>query len=175
VLQALRRCYARLRLAVNEAKTAVAPVWRRKFLGYCLWVGPQGQVRRAVAAAAMQRLRQRLRELTRRRRGCSLEQIAQALQDYVPGWKAYFRLAQTPGVMRSLDEWLHHRLRAVQLKQWERGPTVYRAVRALGATSERASVIAANARHVWRNSRMALNRMPPVAFFDRLGVPRFSP
>ena len=175
VLRALRRCYARLRLKVNEAKTAVALVWGRKFLGYCFWATPQGQVRRAVAAAAMQRLRQRLRELTRRSRGCSLEQIAQDLRDYVPGWKAYFRLAQTPGVMRGLDEWLRHRLRAVQLKHWKRGPTVYRSVRALGATPALASVIAANARHVWRNSRMALNRVLTVAFFDRLGVPRFSP
>jgi RNA-directed DNA polymerase len=175
VLRALRRCYARLRLKVNEAKTAVAPVWGRKFLGYCFWVGPQGQTRRAVAAAAMQRLRQRLRELTRRGRGRSLGEIAKDLKDYVPGWKAYFRLAQTPRVMQGLDEWLRHRLRAVQLKHWGSGPTVYRAVRALGATPELASVAAANARHVWRTSRMALNRVLPVAFFDRLGVPRFSP
>ena len=175
VLRALRQCYARLRLTVNEAKTTVAPVWGRKFLGYCFWTAAQGQVRRAVAAPAMQRLRQRLRELTRRSRGCSLEQIAQDLRDYVPGWKAYFRLAQTPGVMRGLDEWLRHRLRAVQLKQWKRGPAVYRSVRALGATPGLASVIAANARHVWRNSRMALNQVLTVAFFDRLGVPRFSP
>ena len=55
------------------------------------------------------------------RRGRSLEQIAADLRDYVPGWKAYFRLAQTPKVMRELDEWLRHRLRAVQLKQWRRG------------------------------------------------------
>ena len=87
-------------------------------MGYCFWAAPKGEVRRAVADEAMARLRERIRQLTRRTRGRSLEQIAEDLRDYVPGWKAYFRLAQTPRVMRELDEWLRHRLRAVQLKQW---------------------------------------------------------
>ena len=174
VLQALRDCYARLALKVNESKTAVAPVWGRKFLGYCLWAAPKGEVRRAVADEAMARLRERIRQLTRRTRGRSLEQIAEDLRDYVPGWKAYFRLAQTPRVMRELDEWLRHRLRAVQLKQWRRGKTIFRELRRLGAGEELAARIAGNARRWWRNSAMALNRFLPIAYFDRLGVPRFS-
>ena len=117
VLQGLRGCYAKLALKVNEAKTAVAAVWGRKFLGYCLYVTSAGEVKRAVADQAMHKLRERIRQLTRRTRGRSLEQIAEDLRGYVPGWKAYFRLAQTPKVMRELDEWLRHRLRAVQLTQ----------------------------------------------------------
>jgi len=174
VLQGLRGCYARLALKVNESKTAVAEVWGRKFLGYCFWVTSRGEVRRAVSAQAMGKLRERLRQLTRRTTGCSLEQIAADLQDYVPGWKAYFRLAQTPSVMRELDEWLRHRLRAVRLKQWRRGPTMFRELRALGASTDLAARIAGNARRWWHNSRLALNRVLPVAYFDRLGVPRFS-
>ena len=174
VLQALRGCYAKLALRVNESKTAVAPVWGRKFLGYCFRAAPQGTVKRAVAAQALQTLRERIRQLTRRTRGRSLAQIAKDLSGYVPGWKAYFRLAQTPTVMRELDEWLRHRLRAVQLKQWRRGTTMFRELRRLGASVDLAARIAGNARRWWRNSRMGLNMLMPIAYFDRLGVPRFS-
>ena len=174
VLQGLRGCYAKLALKVNESKTAVAEVWGRKFLGYCFWRTPQGEVRRAVATPAMHKLRERIRQLTRRTKGCSLEQIAADLRDYVPGWKSYFRLAQTPRVMRELDEWLRHRLRAVRLKQWRRGTTMFRELRALGASSDLAARIAGNAPRWWHNSRLGLNRVLPVAYFDRLGVPRFS-
>jgi RNA-directed DNA polymerase len=174
VLQALRGCYAKLALKVNESKTAVAEVWGRKFLGYCPYVTSTGEVKRAVAAQALQKLRERIRQLTGRTRGRSLEQIAADLRGYVPGWKAYFRLAQTPRVMRALDEWLRHRLRAVQLKQWRRGPTIFRELRRLGASVDLAARVAGHGTRWWRNSRMGLNRVLPIAYFDRLGVPRFS-
>lgn len=173
VLQALRGCYTRLALKVNESKTAVAEVWGRKFLGDCLYATSAGEVKRAVSDQAMHKLRERIRELTRRQ-GRNLEQIAGDLRGYVPGWKVYFRLAQTPKVMRELDEWLRHRLRAVRLKQWRRGTTMFRELRALGASVDLAARIAGNARRWWRNSRMGLNRVLPIAYFDRLGVPRFS-
>ncbi len=174
VLQALRGCYARLRLKVNEAKTAVGQAWGRKFLGYCFWATPAGQVKRAVAAPAMSQLRTRIRQLTRRTRGRGLEQLAADLRGYVLGWKEYFRLAQTPKVMRTLDEWLRHRLRAVQLKHWRRGPAIFRELRRLGANVDVAARVAGNARRWWRNSAMDLNRVLTVAYFDRLGVPRLS-
>ena len=174
VLQALRGCYARLGLKINEAKTAVAGMRGRKFLGYCLYVTTAGEVKRAVADQAMSKLRDRLRQLTRRVQGRSLEQVAQDLQAYVPGWKAYFRLAQTPRVMRELDEWLRHRLRALRLKQWKRGTTMFRELRRLGVSDAVAGRIAANSRRWWRNSRMSLNAVLTVSYFDRLGVPRFS-
>jgi group II intron reverse transcriptase/maturase len=174
VLQGLRECYARLALKVNESKTAVAAVWGRKFLGYCLWSAPQGVAKLAVARQVLHKLHVRIRQLTRRARGRSLEQVAEDLRGYVPGWKAYFRLAQTPRVLRELDEWLRHRLRALQLKQWKRGTTMYRELRALGASPALAARIAGNARRWWRNSRMSLNNVLPIAYFDRLGVPRFS-
>ena len=92
----------------------------------------------------------------------------------MPGWKAYFGLAQTPTVMQALDRWLRHRLRAVQLKQWRRGPTAYRELRKLGARVDEARCIAGNLRRWWRTSGLGLNRLLPIAFFDRLGVPKFS-
>ena len=149
-------------------------VWGRKFLGYCLMASPQGEVRRAVAPAALERLRDRIRQLTRRTRGRSLQQIAEDLRRYVPGWKAYFRLAQTPRVMGGLDRWLRHRLRAVQLKQWKRGPTMFRELRKLGASVDQAAIIAAGARRWWYTSGGVANLVLTVAHFDRLGVPKFS-
>ena len=110
----------------------------------------------------------------RSNRGRSLEQIAEDLRSYVPGWTAYFRLAQTPKVMRELDEWMRHRIRMAQLKQWRRGTTMFRELRALGVSVGLAARIAGNARRWWRNSRMGLNKVLPIAYFDRLGVPKFS-
>jgi RNA-directed DNA polymerase len=174
VLQALRGCYARLALKINETKTAVGSLWGRKFLGYCFRAAPRGEVKRAVAAQALSTLRDRIRRLTRRSRGRSLAQIAEDLRGYVPGWKAYFRLAQTPTVMQALDEWLRHRLRAVQLNQWRCGTTMFRELRTLGADTDLAARIAGSAKRWWHNSSLGLNRVLPIAYFDRLGVPRFS-
>jgi group II intron reverse transcriptase/maturase len=174
VLQALRGCYAKLALTVNESKTAVAEVWGRKFLGYCFKAARRGPVKLAVAEQALHKLRQRLRQLTQRTRGQSLARIAEDLREYVPGWKAYFRLAQTPRVMRELDTWLRRRLRAVQLKQWRRGTTMYRELRKLGATADEAAQVAGNAKRWWHNSRRVVQRILDSAYFDRLGVPKFS-
>src|SRR6266496_3621716 len=174
VMAWLRRRYAKLRLRVNEAKSAVAPAFGRKFLGFAFWQAPGGEVKRAVAVKAKATFKQRVRWLTKRNGGRSMQQVTQDLRTYMLGWKAYFRLAQTPRVMRELDEWLRHRLRAVQLKQWRRGTTMYRELRALGASREHALRIADNARRWWRNSRYELNRIMPIGYFDRLGVPRLS-
>ena len=171
-MAALQRCYRKLHLRINEAKSAVASVWSRKFLGYCFWAAPKGEVRRAVAKEALQRYRQRIRQITRRQTGRSMQQIAEELQTYVPGWKAYFRLAQTPRVWRELDEWMRHRLRAVQLKHWGRSSTAYPALLALGASADTARQVATNVHRWWHNSAIALNRVMPIAYFDRLGAPR---
>jgi RNA-directed DNA polymerase len=172
VLAGLKRCYAKLRLKVNETKSAVASVWGRKFLGYRFWETSQGETRRAVATQALQRYKQRIRQLTQRQSGRSMTEIAQALRDYVPGWKAYFRLADTPTVWRELDKWMRHRLRAVQLKQWRSGPTTYRALRALGASEQLAQEVASHGGRWWCRSATGLHRVLTIAYFDRLGVPR---
>jgi RNA-directed DNA polymerase len=90
------------------------------------------------------------------------------------GWKAYFGLAQTPKVWRELDKWVRHRLRAIQLKHWKRGTTMYRALRALGASPAVAQRVAANSRCWWRNSGMLLQSVLTVTWLDRLGLPRLS-
>ncbi len=174
VMALLRRLYGRLRLTVNETKSAVASAFRRKFLGYEFWVAPGGAIKRGIAAKPLATFKQRVRDLTRRSGGRSVEATAARLRDYLLGWKAYFGLAQTPGVLRTLDKWLRHRLRAVQLKQWKRGSTMFRALRTLGATPAVAHQIAANSRCWWRNSGMLLNSVLDLAWADRLGLPRLS-
>ena len=174
VMNLLRRMYARLHLTVNEAKSAVGSVFGRKFLGYSLWASAKGEVKRKVAAKPMATFKQRIRQLSRRSGGRSLHEVVQRLRPYVLGWKAYFGLAQTPSVWRTLDEWLRHRLRAIQLKQWKRGTTMYRELRALGAPQAVAQRVAANSTRWWRNSGKLLNSVLTIDHFDRLGLPRLS-
>jgi RNA-directed DNA polymerase len=174
VMRLLRRCYARLHLVVNEGKSAVASVFGRKFLGYSLWVGRGGEVKRKVAEKPLQAYKQRIRELTCRSGGRSMPDVVQGLRSYMLGWKGYFQLAQTPGVWQRLDEWLRHRLRAIQLKHWKRGTTMYRELTKLGAMPSVAKQVAANSRRWWRNSDRLLKTVMTISYFDRLGVPRLS-
>jgi group II intron reverse transcriptase/maturase len=173
VMALLRRCYAKLRLKVNEAKSAVASVTGRKFLGYSFWFAKEG-VKRKVASKPMATFKQRVRQLTRRSGGRSMAEVIERLRPYLLGWKAYFGLAQTPGVWRSLDEWLRHRLRAIQLKHWKRGSTIYRELTRLGAADPVARRVAGNSRCWWRNSNGDIKRVLTIAYFDKLGVPRLS-
>lgn len=170
VFRGLLRHFGRLSLTVNLEKSAVAPVARRKFLGYSIWWRRGPHLR--VAGAALKRFRNRVRQITRR--GCGLAQAIKGLAVYLPGWKRYFQLASTPNVFRELDGWIRHRLRAVILKQWRRGVTAYRELRRLGASERLAAAIASNLKRWWHNSALALNYVMPPAYFDRLGVPRLS-
>lgn len=174
VMRLLRRCYARLHLVVNEGKSAVASVFGRKFLGYSLWVGRGGEVKRKVAAKPLQAYKQRIRELTCRSGGRSMADVVQRLRSYMLGWKGYFQLSQTPRIWQELDEWLRHRLRAIQLKHWKRGTTMYRELLKIGAWPSTAKQVAANSRRWWRNSDRLLKTVMTIGYFDRLGIPRLS-
>ena len=174
VMVYLRRLYDKLKLQINEAKSAVASAFGRKFLGYELWVAKGNEVKCAVAKKALDNFKARIRQLTRRSGGRSMSEVVEKLRPYLLGWKAYFGMAQTPKVWRELDEGLRHRLRAIQLKQWRRGTTIYRELRALGAKPEAARQVAANSRRWWRNSAMLLNSVLTIAWFDRMGLPRLS-
>ena len=174
VMRLLRRCYDKLRLVINESKSAVASVFGRKFLGYALWQGRDGDVRRAVSTKALQAFKLRIRQLTRGSGGRSMAQVVEKLRRYLLGWKGYFRLAQTPRIWRSLDEWIRRRLRMLHLRHWRRGKTIYRELIRLGASSWVAESVAALSRRWWHNSRSAIHNVLTIAYFDRLGVPRLS-
>jgi group II intron reverse transcriptase/maturase len=175
VMRTLRRLYAKLQLRVNEAKSAVARPWGRKFLGYSFWVAKGGEVRRRVAPQALEALRERVRSITRRSGGRSMVSVVTELRGYLIGWKEYFRLTETPGVLRDLDGWVLRRLRAVQLKQWKRGTTVYRELRTRNVSKCVARAGAAHAHRWWRTAAHgALHTALPARHFDALGVPRLA-
>jgi RNA-directed DNA polymerase len=170
----LRKLYTSLKLQINEVKSAVASVFGRKFLGYALWVGKGKEVKCAVACQALNNFKARIRQLTRRSGGRSMEQVVEQLRPYLLGWKAYFGMAQTPRVWRELDEWLRHRLRAIQLRHWKRPRTIYRELKTLGAAETVARRLAANSRCGWRNSAKLLNSVLTIAHFDQMGLSRLS-
>ncbi|BDT57392.1 hypothetical protein MasN3_08860 [Massilia varians] len=127
-----------------------------------------------MAEKPLQAYKQRIRELTCPSGGRSMPDVVQGLRSYMLGWKGYFQLAQTPKVWRGLDEWLRHRLRAIQLKHWKRGSTMYRELLKLGAWRSAARHVAANSRRWWHNSDRLLKTVMTIGYFDRLGVPRLS-
>jgi RNA-directed DNA polymerase len=172
VMRTMSVLYGKLKLKINEQKSAVADALGRKFLGYALWTNGRGEIKLATAKQAIARFKHRIREGTRRNAGRSTTQVIERLRPYLRGWRAYFGLSQTPGVWRGLDEWLRHRMRALQLKQWRRGTTIWRELKALGAPDYVARTVAANSRRWWRNSAGSLNSVLTIAYFDRLGLPR---
>ena len=173
VMAGLRALYGKLRFRLNEAKSAVAKATQRKFLGFSFY-RYKGQVKRRVAAKALQAYKARIRQLTRRSGGKSIEQVVEKLRAYQLGWKNYFRLSESPRVFMELDEWLRHRLRMIHLKHWKRGSTAYAALIALKASPSDALKVAQNMRCWWVNSMRRLNRALPISYFDRLGVVKLS-
>lgn len=174
VMELLRQLFAGLRLKVNETKSAVARPWERKFLGYSFWVAEGRVVKPRVASKAIEKMKEKVRELTCRTRGRSIEETVERLSSFLRGWKAYFQLAATPRVFRGLDEWIRHRMRVLHLKQWKRGTTTYRALRGLGASEKTAVTVARFTRRWWHNAAMHLHLVLDIAFFDRLGLPRLA-
>jgi group II intron reverse transcriptase/maturase len=175
VLAALRRMYAELRLRVNEEKSTVARVWDRKVLGYSFWVAPGRKVKLRVAAKALGEMKQRVRRITSRNGGRSMERVTKELGAYLRGWKEYFKLCETPGVFSDLDKWIHHRLRATQLKQWKRSRTAARALRAAGLPEWLVQKGKGFAKRWWWASALgAMHTALPGSYFDQLGVPRLA-
>jgi group II intron reverse transcriptase/maturase len=174
VMNSLRKTFAKLKLRVNETTSKVTRATASKFLGFSFWAAKGRTIRRRVAPQAIERMKERVRELTRRNAGKSLAQMCKPLGRYLAGWRAYFRLAETPGVFADIDAWARHRLRAVQLKHWKRGEVMYRELVARGMSPDAARRVAAKSRRWWHNSAMALHIALPNRLFDELGVPRLA-
>src|SRR5262245_32410862 len=174
VMASLRKLFGQLKLRVNETKSKVTRATKAKFLGFSFWWAKGRTIRRRVAPEAIERMKERVREMTRRNAGRSLAQMCKPLGAYLSGWKAYFRLAETPNVFADIDGWCRHRLLALQLKHWKRGRVIYRELKARGLTPDAASRVAGNSRRWWHNSAMALNIALPNDLFKRLGVPKLA-
>jgi RNA-directed DNA polymerase len=161
----------RLKLKVNEQKSAVARPAERKFLGFSFTSAREPK--RRIAAKAIVRFKQRVRELTGRTRGISIEQMTKELASYLRGWKSYFGFCETPSVLRNLDTWIRHRLRSMIWKQWKRGRLRFGKLRHRGVSRDLAAQTAGSAHGPWRLANSpAMNYAFPIAYFDSLGVPR---
>jgi hypothetical protein len=172
----LIQLYAKLKLRVNPAKSAVAPARDRSFLGYSFWYAPGKIVKRRVAPKALEHMKERIREITSRNGGRSLTQVVALLRSYLVGWKAYFRLADTPGVFTDVDKWLHRRLRMLMLKQWRRGRTMYRELQRRGVGGVVLGIAARFGRSWWHvAAHKALHIALPGQYFESLGLPRLAP
>jgi RNA-directed DNA polymerase len=159
----------RLKLKVNKAKSAVARPSVRKFLGFSFT--SERQPRRRIAPQALARLKAKVRELTRRTGGKSLAQTIEELSIYLIGWRGYFGFCQTPSVLRTLDEWIRRRLRAIAWKQWKRGRARFAKLRCRGVGRDLAATTAGSPHGPWRLAcSPALNIALPTRLFGSLGL-----
>ncbi len=139
----------RLKLRVNRRKSAVAPATSRPFLGFGFY-RRGGTVKIGVSAKARARAKDRLRELTARTWGVSMDRRIHAINRFTVGWTAYYRLADGERPFRDLDEWLRRRLRQVRWKEWKRPKTRWRNLRAHGASERAAREWASSSKGPWR-------------------------
>ena len=160
----------KLKLKVNDEKSAVARPVERKFLGFSFtW---QRDVKRRLAPKAIARFKQRVKELTRRTRGVSVETMVQQLSRYLIGWRGYFGFCQTPSVLQSLEAWVRRRLRSVIWKQWRRGKVRFVELTKRGVGRDLAAQTAGSPHGPWRLSNSpALGIALPNAHFTSLGLP----
>ena len=163
----------KLKLKVNEQKSAVARPWARKFLGFSFTM--QRAPKRRIAPKAVLRFKERVRERTSRTRGVSIEKMAEELARYLRGWIGYFGNCETPSVLQSLEEWTRRRLRSVVWKQWKRGPKRFTELRKRGVDQDLAAQTAGSAHGPWRLANSpALNIALPNAYFASLGLPSLT-
>jgi RNA-directed DNA polymerase len=164
----------KLKLKVNESKSAVARPSDRKFLGFTI-IERKGVVRRYIAPKAILRFKERVRELTGRNRGISMERMVEDLSRYLRGWRGYFGFCETRWELEHLDSWIRHRLRSFQWKQWRHGPLKYKELVAKGVDPKTAAQTAGSAHGPWRlsNSPAPRKAMPNV-YFKALGLPTLA-
>ncbi len=164
----------KLKLKVNQAKSAVARAWERQFLGFSFTAGGK-KTKRRIAAKALAKFRQRVRELTRRSRGVSMERVIEEVTRYMHGWIGYFGYSQQPSVLQALDSWVKRRLRCLAWVQWKTRRRRYKELRRLGVSAFAAARTAASALGPWRLSRTpALNFGLSNAYFSKLGLPALA-
>src|SRR5664279_4305063 len=160
----------KLRLKVNEAKSAVAQPEERKFLGFS--IANDGSERR-IAPKALDKFKGRIRDMTRRTRGISLPQLIEDLAPYLYGWRGYFGFCQTPRVLTNLEAWIRRRLRLYLWRQWRTRQNRFAELRRRGVAKFPAAVAAGSPTGLWRMSgHPAVQQALRNAYFDSLGLPR---
>ena len=153
LLPYLKEKEGELFLKVNRAKTTVTHVSRIKYLGYAFYRN-KGKCRLRVHPKSVRKMKDRLREITEKNKGCSNDYRRQKLAEYVRGWINYYRLADMKGLMTETDEWLRRRIRAIYWKQWKKVKTRYRNLRALKLEEWQVHQIANSRKGYWRTAQI---------------------
>lgn len=173
VLRQLRKVYARLKLPINEAKTAVAPVNQRKLLGYTVFtMRAKKKAAVRVSTTAEKKFKAAIRAMTKSSHSRSIEQFIAGIAPLIRGWGNYFHLAPNAR-MAQLDAWIRRRLRMIQIKQWGSGTKTRKMLRALGAPPRKVHFEFAKqwGRH-WHVSGLAVVEMAmPARYFAEKGLP----
>lgn len=160
----------RLKLKVNEAKSAVSYPWWRKYLGFS-FTSARANCRIRIHSKSLKRLKERIRELTRRNGGKSVWQVILKLNEYTRGWWAYYHLTETRSFLRSLNGWIIRRLRAIIWKQWKNRRTRIRELKKRGIPHAVAVRVGCSRKGPWRMSRVKWVVMAlPNAYFKSLGL-----
>jgi RNA-directed DNA polymerase len=160
----------KLKLRINEEKTAVDEIHTRKFLGFSFTLGIEAKIR--ISPESIQRFKSKVREITRRKRGKNFLVIIKELSIYLRGWVAYFGYCDTPSVLKKLEGWTRRRLRSYMWKQWKTVKKRRKALRKLGLRS-RDLKIAASGHGPWRISiTKPIQRAMSNKYFDELGLHR---
>jgi RNA-directed DNA polymerase len=160
----------RLKLKVNDSKSAVDKPSNRKFLGFSFTPGKRPK--RRIAQPALDKFKHHLRCLTRRRRGVSFPNVIKDLKEYMQGWIGYFGFTQTYSYLKTLDGWVRRRLRSFLWKQWKTGRKRYAELRKRGVTHTPAKDAAGSSRGPWRLSAIQAVQMAlPNSFFALAGLP----
>src|SRR6266403_1082052 len=159
----------KLKLKVNEAKSAVARPQERKFLGFSFTAGPD--IKRTIAPKSLERFKQRIRDITRRAKGVSIKTTMEELATYMRGWRGYFGFCETPEVLIALTRWVRLRLRAALWRQWKTPRRRRAALIALGVSGQLRNM-AGSGRGPWHLARSkALSVGLSNAYFKSLGLP----
>jgi RNA-directed DNA polymerase len=162
-----------LKLKVNETKSAVAQPQERKFLGFSFTAGPE--VKRVIAPKALNRFKQRIREITRRAKGVSMKTTIGELAPYMRGWRSYFGFCETPEVLLSLTRWVRLRIRAAMWRQWKTPRRRREALLELGVRLRLATNTAGSGLGPWYLAKAkALSVGLSNAYFKSLGLPSLA-
>jgi RNA-directed DNA polymerase len=168
VMQSITRFLeSKLRLRVNQAKSAIAHVQERKFLGYRLF--QEGRL--GIAPVSLKRAKDRIRQITRRNRGVSLPTVIRELNEYLTGWVTYFRYAKCKKQLKQLDAWLRRKVRCYRLKQRKRAKPIADFLMAQGVPEWRSWILALSGKGWWRMSGSpSSNEAMPIQWFEKVGI-----
>jgi len=162
---------AKLKLKVNTSKSAVNTVWRRKFLGFSYYTSSKGEISIRLVPGVAKRQRDKIREITKRNRGRSIDSIIAEINVKMTGFINYFKLADIREFLIKLEKWIRRKLRVVAWKHWKRMRTKFRKLLGMGLSLEQTKIIAYSRKKYWRLSKTPqLNKVMDVAYFKDKGL-----